>query len=95
MTHYYLLVSLRESVYEMASFSSPFLSPPRSVVHCEVSASPVPLHYPAFINLGFVCRSQEVVKLSQNQAQRQLNKKAPVSQLCRGLTADPEQMLPT
>lgn len=61
-----------------ASFPSLFFSLPRSAVQCEVRASSVPPLCPAFINQGFVRRSQEVVKLCQNQVQRQLNKKAPI-----------------
>ena len=73
-----LLEILQESENEGGLFCL-FFSPPRSPVHCEVRASSVPLLSLAFINHGFVCRSQEVVKLCQNQVQRQLDKKAPIS----------------
>lgn len=78
---------------KQASFSSLFVPPPRLAVHCEVRVSLAAQLCPAFINHGFVCRSQEIVKLCQNQARRQLNKKSPDSQICWGPAADPEQML--
>lgn len=65
------------NLFKKWGWERPSVLLPGSAGQCGVRAPSVPLLGPAFVNQGFVCRSQEVVKLCQNQAQRQLNKKKP------------------